>query len=320
MNERRPISNLLTLTVILLLCKSVDGAIVIDGFTSAKHDRFANDPSFIGSGLDFSGVGRSGTSGRWVTLISPDTFLTANHFAPSTGESVTFVSGNDPSGGGGTVTTTVSGGTRLGTTDLFIGTLGSAVTGVATYSIAPFLAGADAVVGGYFGQAAYLLGISPTGTLGTGSLAGNPTTSMSVGRNILDVAFGDLEVQAVSSTFDLAGYIDDTAAGDLTGNSMASANLIPDEAYLQGGDSGAPTFIVNGNGDLELLGIHSVIGELDFDNDDDTDRRFSGDNFLPRYAGQIYAIAMIPEPGFGGIIGVMLMALGILRRRREKSD
>ena len=80
---------------LISLLPGVSSGIVVANYSSPVNDRFDNDPSFVGAGLDFSGVGRT-TSGRWVTLIGDNYFVTAIHF-PATGN-VQFLADNDPSG------------------------------------------------------------------------------------------------------------------------------------------------------------------------------------------------------------------------------
>lgn len=169
------------------------------------------------------------------------------------------------------------------------------MNGVTTYAIAPVLAGSDPVIGAYEGVTVYQLGVSPTGNLGSGALAGNPTTGMAMGRNVIDVGVENANYPSLGDPFDLVGFVDDSAAGDLLG-SAAGPNLILDETYYQGGDSGAPTFVVNGLGQLELIGVHSLIDDMDLNNDTINDRRFSGDVFLPNYRNEIFAVSGVPEP------------------------
>lgn len=60
-----------------LLSIPIHAAVIIDGFNAAEHDRFANDPSFIASSKNLTGVGRLSSipSGAdmimpWATMIS----------------------------------------------------------------------------------------------------------------------------------------------------------------------------------------------------------------------------------------------------------
>ena len=59
-----------------------------DNNSNPLYDRFVNSSQFIGAGLDFSGVGQD-TSGHWATMISSHFFVTAGHYHPSAGDTVT---------------------------------------------------------------------------------------------------------------------------------------------------------------------------------------------------------------------------------------
>ncbi len=63
--------------------------LTVRGYSPLLHDRFNNHSSFIGSGIDWSGVGRS-SGGRWATMISDTYFLSAAHFPPGVGDTLTF--------------------------------------------------------------------------------------------------------------------------------------------------------------------------------------------------------------------------------------
>ncbi|MGB0775560.1 MAG: hypothetical protein ACPGUY_06920, partial [Akkermansiaceae bacterium] len=107
-------------------------AIDIDGHSAADNDRFADNSSFIGNSFDLSGVGRtttgnSGKGGYWATMISKNVFLSANHYHPGTGDDLYFYSDNDPSTAA--FLSSVGGGQRLGTSDLWIGYINSPTPG-----------------------------------------------------------------------------------------------------------------------------------------------------------------------------------------------
>ncbi len=72
----------------------------IRDYDEARHSRFYQgvDKNFIGEGQDFSGVGRANvgaTWGQWATMVSDSFFVTAEHWAPGVGSTVTFYEGND---------------------------------------------------------------------------------------------------------------------------------------------------------------------------------------------------------------------------------
>ena len=131
------------------------------------HDRFANDSQFIANSFDLSGVAIN-DDGRWLTMVSENVYLSAAHFAPASGSSVTFYAGNDPSGVTATRTLT-STQQRIGSTDLYVGTLDAALPGgftfydFATEDITSLVGGLSSFSNSiYNGENAYVFGRSPT--------------------------------------------------------------------------------------------------------------------------------------------------------------
>jgi hypothetical protein len=73
------------------------GALLLNGYNADLHERFENDPTFIGNAsdpsghtLNWSGVGQVGDPGassstdwKWVTMISEHYFITAGHYKPN---------------------------------------------------------------------------------------------------------------------------------------------------------------------------------------------------------------------------------------------
>lgn len=94
----------------------------IDGYSAAANARYENDPAFI-AGNSLSGLGRSinASPGSWGTLVSPNVFLSANHWSPAVGHSLTFFASNDPLGP--SVTRTVIASRQLGNSDIQVGVL-----------------------------------------------------------------------------------------------------------------------------------------------------------------------------------------------------
>ncbi|MFP4674582.1 MAG: hypothetical protein ACLFO5_08370, partial [Opitutales bacterium] len=109
--------------LVLLGSVSVASAINIDGFTTDENDRFANDSSFVADQFDLSGVGIN-NNGHWLTMLSDEVFISAEHLKPATGSSVTFYESNDPDGASSTRSVT-SNTQQIGTSDLYVGTLDS---------------------------------------------------------------------------------------------------------------------------------------------------------------------------------------------------
>jgi hypothetical protein len=277
------------------------GAIQISGFTQALHDRFENDPQFIADALDLSGVGIN-DDGRWLTMISENVYLTAAHFAPAPQSSVTFYTGNDPSGT--QVSRTVAGNQqRIGSTDLFVGTLDAALPSgysfydFATEDIGVLPVGPNSFLQSPYNDAnAYVFGRSPSS---------RPISQdMAVGRNKIDRWFG--EETAAGGTGDAIGSNIDSS-GD--------SNFTQYEADLRVGDSGAPLFVEDGSGSLTIVGVNWFISDP------------AGDFFGVAYTGNDDAAIqdfidsnVVPEPGAAALV-LGLLALGRLGlRRRGKGE
>lgn len=273
------------------------GVLSLQNFQADKHHRFENDPAFIGESNDWSGVARA-SNGRWVTMISSTYFLSAFHAPPGDGNSVIFHEDNDA--GGTTITRTVvtDSVTRIGTTDIVIGRLNSAPgPTIAIYGIASNTtdeAGFSSSV--YSDKEAFVVGLNNTGS---------GTTQFRVGRNVLDGFHDAIEVGPTTS--DSITFDDDSGTG---------ASLGDDEAFLQGGDSGAPMFVTSGT-DLVLVGTNWFITDGESPN-------FSGTSFIPNHLTEINSIVMaggesltlvsVPEPSSILLIG--LGGISLLRRRR----
>jgi hypothetical protein len=221
---------------------------------SARNDRFytGSDKAFIGEPYDWSGVGLS-NDGRWATMISPTYFLSANHYHPAAGSTVTFYTGN--SFGSTSFTYTVDS-FYYQTTDLGNGS---------DLCLQRFTTPIDASIAKYSvlslpNDSAYL-GV-------TNWTYGYPYR---VGKNNLD-AVEDLDLVSDGYGITRVMYYDYAA----TGGKGA------DEAYLESGDSGGPSFAVVNNS-LALLGIHFVNDRAVHDG------ARSGDSFVPFYLSQLSA-------------------------------
>ncbi len=89
----------------------------------------------------------------------------------------------------------------------------------------------------------------------------------------------------------------------------------PDDAFLTGGDSGSPSFILDVDGNLILSGIHSGAGS-------DDDNNYIYDTYASAYINQLNAIggltvttSLIPEPSTGILLGLSILALSFRRCR-----
>ncbi len=211
-------------------------ALTIDNYTAAANDRFANNPAFIAGAFNLSGVSRA-SNGAWVTMLAPNVFVAANHYTPAEGNTVIFYATNNSSGP--SVTRTVSGARqRVGTTDIFLGTLDRPLPeGYATYTMA-----AEAVKNStgwtntYRSAVLYHFGLSP------GSYSG--VLDIAVGRNVPDRwagqhTIGPSTTWAFATTYDTSG----------------APNYQAHETQVVANDSGAPIFFDSGDGTLRLLGL-----------------------------------------------------------------
>ncbi|QTN31872.1 hypothetical protein HZ994_05850 [Akkermansiaceae bacterium] len=224
--------------VTLLLSSQFVQAISVANYSDATNDRFTDSPSFIGAAHDFSGVGRSTdtSSTRWATLIGPNYFISANHFHPAVGSTISFTAGNNP--GDPTYTYTVSGGFTVTGTDFWIGYTEAAMhPSLARYGYSTIpantlqetgLAGADLFMMGdrISGQP----GAAMAQTVGTNqgeSFRNTGTTAMNTPQTTVN--FGDPAAFDQIVTFE-------NIAGDNT------LNMTTHESQVASGDSGSPLF------------------------------------------------------------------------------
>jgi hypothetical protein len=271
--------------------------------SSVTNDRFQNSPSFIGAPYDWSGVGNNG--GSWATMISPSYFLSANHDHPGPGSTVTFHLDNNPNGPTQTYTVdstfyqTVYDGQG---SDLYLGKLTTPVSSsIAKYPVLSL--GSDAA---YTNMTIYTYG-NPN-RVGMNNINGDFMFSDNGGPATLHHGIDDLNLAGYGLTRVM--YYSYNATGGQGAN----------EAYLEGGDSGGPSFAV-WNGSLALLGTHFV------DDGPVYDGAPSGDSFVPFYVNQLDAnmvgeqvtLSVVPEPVtmvtlLGGLVG---LAAHIRKRNRK---
>ncbi len=224
----------------LLFSVGVLKALEIDGYSSQVNDRFSNDASFIAQGFNISGVART-QDGQWLTMISRTAFIACNHWHPASGNTVVFYKTNDPSGE--QVTRTVSSvQKRIGTTDLFLGTLNEPLPAdYAYYAYATETI--DTLV--KWNQSAYkLASVYHVGQSPSGSPA---PISFAVGRNKLD------------DWMNITDGVSTNAIFVATKDSVGEANFVNYESIVVTYDSGAPIFYDQGNGTLRVIGITWVL-------------------------------------------------------------
>lgn len=164
-------------------------------FSAATNDRYANNPAFVGSGFDFSGVGRD-ASGKWGVMLSSKVFIGANHFAPS--GSLVFYSGNNPLAT--PVTRSISTGQQLGGSDLYIGRLSSLVPSYITsyaYLDIPLTAA------GFDSSAVANLPVFMGGISVSGNAYGSAVTNQVIGTNRIEAFFKNVTATGVSSVSDV---------------------------------------------------------------------------------------------------------------------
>ena len=299
---------------LISLVPGVSSGIIVANYSSFVNDRFENDPSFVGAGLDFSGVGRT-TNGRWGAMIGDNYFVTAIHF-PATGN-VQFLTNNNPAGA--IFQYTVAGSFNVSGTDIQTGYFNEAVEpSIARYTYNTNNANALADLG-IAGTTLYLNGDRIAGSAGT----------------ILDhvVAVNQAESWFEEGTDVIqvpgSGGINNTFSNDADFDQIVMFEN--SESQLQSGDSGSPLFS-NQGASLRMEGIAwAVVLPPGFTGNFDTTasglEQRSGTlyGYLGSYDTDIQnvisnASAPIPEPSglalgkFGLLagMGVLLAGMGVL--------
>lgn len=279
--------------ILCLMATANCPGVVIDGFQSASNDRFANDANFIAGGLDLSGLALT-DGGRWVAMVSPNVFVSAHHYAPTVGGSVTFHAGNDAAGPN--VTRTISGIQRIGSSDIVVGVLDAPLgAGYEYFAIATadITDPTSFTASTYHGADAYVVGRSPT--------AFATSLDMAVGRNVLDTWFDDV----------VAGATTDDALG-ATIDANGEPNFVTYEADLRAGDSGAPLFVEEVAGGLTIVGINWFVS--------DPLGEFLGASYVGNYDAQIQSYISanaVPEPAHATLLAALCI-LSIAARRRRR--
>jgi hypothetical protein len=239
-------------------------ALDIRVYNAAVHDRFTGYPSspvmnpgFLYDASKFTGVGFHTTQGHLqFALISPRHFLCAAHVKPNPGDIVRFVAAD-----GSVVQRTVTGTTTVnadnpGITDLSLGTLNATLP--ANVNPLPYLNLADEE--DYEGKQIVVFGY--------GVISGT----------ILRAGSG--EISGI-------GNLDGDGPGGSYGNTRvaefvySASGTDPDDAHftLTGGDSGSPSFVMEG-GQPALTGIHFTVGPSGGD-------VHNFDTFVPHYTGDL---------------------------------
>ena len=261
---------------------------VYDPLNPGVYDRFINSNNLIGTPYDWSGVGRT-SGGQWATMVSANYFISATHAAPAIGQTITFYGNNNLAGPQQVVT--ITGGQQILGTDLWLGTGIGTATNFATYSIA--------APGDLTGSTVFMVGVGGSG--------------MRLGRNTVEgYLSGFSHPKLGASVTDTVIYDYDEPVGGVG----------PDEAKVESGDSGAPTFVIVNNKPV-LLGIHWFqYSGGDFTNASSG----SGDSLVPQYVSAInlsmgvqqLVITAVPEPGSLALLGLPCVVC-LYRRLRYSS-
>ena len=293
------------LTSLFLTASGLQASIIIDAYTDPTNDRFSNSSFFELDSFDLSGIGQDG-SGKWATAISRNVVISAAHFASS--GTIYFYPGNDATEA--PVTRTVSSGTKIGSTDLYVSVLSAALpSSITHYSFASeTLSGTPgstpsvvANAGIYQGLNAYLFGRSP---FDTGS---DPNR-----ENYNDQAVGRNVISGYSENVPFLGNTDADAIL-FARDSMGEANYDTYEAKFQSGDSGGPTF-VEISGELRLLGTNAFIyNPSAFEiGGDGSGINYTGNQVA--FLNSFIAIHAVPEPGSLTLFALAMNIVAIRRR------
>ncbi len=210
----------------------------IDGYSAAANARYENDPAFIG-GDSLSGLGRSiNTSfGSWGSLVSPNVFLSANHWSPAVGHSLTFFASNDPLGP--SVTRTVIASRQLGNSDIQVGVLDFSLP--SEYQPFPFFNTAIASLNEFESSA---LVDGEVFMVKRDSDASFLLENVAVGKNITEHWMAPNTISGIDQPLLIA-------VDDPSGSSFHT----PYEAIVQLFDSGAP-LLLEINGEKTIIGLN----------------------------------------------------------------
>ncbi len=291
-----------TSLVLLLACATAQ-ALTVVGYNATENNRFASgyptapvpnsSGSFIGAGMDWSGVGwDAGLSTRSIAMISDQYFVYASHYA--TGSTIqllspTLLAANPGNPAAAVVSYTVQSRTQL--VSPISGMAGDFSIGKLTTPLNPAHGIAQYPILALDSLSAYI--DLPVLMYGHNDLTTNSTI---IGTNTISAFFH----------YNLHGgdSLNDTFAA---GYSFQPAS--PGDSQFEGGDSGSPTFAFY-QGRLALVGTHSATANI-------SGTQWSFDNFIPVYLNQLallnVAFTTVPEPS--RMLLLMLGVLSVIRRR-----
>lgn len=254
-------------------------ALEIRNYSETRHLRFPDFPeapslnsnaNSIARDIDLTGVGwYAQENRRQYTLVSPQHFVGANHFRPSTSGQLKFVNRDG-------VTKTYEIGSLRSIlndnnepTDLFIGTLESPVPASDLVSFQPFLS--LAAEGNYQGQSLLFMGhrvASPKNLrIGSGTIG----------------SFTNLGADPITS----GAPFNETRAFQIVYSNIGFGG---DDAFAQAGDSGSPSLVVvDGRG--AIVGTHSAVANASLNIGlAQPGSTITYDTFIPHYIDELNAI------------------------------
>ena len=320
--------------------QTVSAQTTIDNFTDARNDRFSNvpqDPSVpytdetqsfvLPANLSLSGVGRR-NNGGWATLIGDNVVLSADHVRPNVGDTLLFYPGNDPNDS--PFQANVVGGSKVGSTDLYVGYLDRVVdSSIARYDFATtFIPGVAAPAGSvnispnnpFQGDLGYILGNSLTNR-------SDASIDQSVGLNLVSGYAENVEFFGNTDNDTLVYEFNDP------GDGVNGSDYTENEAFVRGGDSGAPNFTVLDDGTLLLLGVNSfqlngepvvVIDPLTGEETGTEQFRATGVTYTGNQTDEINRLiaaapaptfSAVPEPSSTALLAIF--SLLVLKRKRK---
>jgi len=298
-------------------------------FDPNRHNRFLSgfstnpvqNPNVLGMpGLDFSGVGwgSGGEREMNVALVTPQHFISANHYHPSVGSLVNFL-GSDGIVRSYQVQSYIQlhfnpNDNTSNFSDLIVGQLSAPISAsdhITNYAVVrpgpfqyPLSNTPQEYIDFYKGREMVVVGKNETG--GTDADAdGFNDRGGKIAKNIID---------------DIFNYNFGTNETNTVGVGYWSPPNTQDSGRLVGGDSGSPSFLLY-DGQLTALGAHSGI-------DTSGSMQYNVDSFLPNYIDQINSLIAgtgfqlrvltpVPEPGILALVGVAGAAWGFARWRRR---
>ncbi len=197
-------------------------------YQAKRHDLLysGQDRQFIGDGYDWSGIGEAGMGNQAATMVSPSFFITAGHYHPGVGATITFYGNTLP--GAPTYTDTVAQYWNLGN-DCWLGRMASPVNPAITYYSVPVFYDdiSEMPLYGslYSGREVFYVGHNDTKGLQFGL-----TTLSGISNSTYTAYFGD------------ANFVYPEHGGDY--------------CRAVSGDSSHPSFIIGADGRPSVVGTH----------------------------------------------------------------